>query len=84
MDTPDGFPNHGAFVSCVAHMKDVSAIGFDWTTVTPELCGITTPDAQTQADSQTKADAGKAKGAAGKAKGHAKRAAAAALAASHH
>ncbi len=84
MGTPDGFPNHGAFVSCVAHMKDVAATGFDWTTVTPELCGITTPDAQTQADSQTKADAGKAKGAAGKAKGQAHRAAAAAFAASHH
>ncbi len=83
MDTPEGFPNHGAFVSCVAHMKDVSAVGFDYTTVTPELCGITTPDTQTTA-AQTKADAGKAKGAAGKAKGHAKHAAAAALAASHH
>jgi hypothetical protein len=70
MPTPSGFPNHGAFVSCVAHMKDVAATGFDWTTVTPESCEVT-PDTQTQAD------AGKAKGAEGKAKGQAKRAAAA-------
>ena len=46
--TPSGFPNHGAFVSCVAHMN-VSAAGFDWTTVTPASCGITpTSSAQTQ------------------------------------
>ncbi len=40
MPTPTGFPNHGAFVSCVAHLN-VSPTGFDWTTVTPESCGIT-------------------------------------------
>jgi hypothetical protein len=39
MPTPAGFPNHGAFVSCVAHL-DASPVGFDWTTVTPESCGI--------------------------------------------
>lgn len=39
MPTPSGFPNHGAFVRCVAHMN-VSATGFDWTTVTPASCGI--------------------------------------------
>ena len=38
MTTPDGFANHGAFVSCVAHMKDVPAASFDWSTVTPESC----------------------------------------------
>jgi hypothetical protein len=55
----------------------VAATGFDWSTVTPESCGIA-PTTQTQAD------AGKSHGAAGKAKGQAKRAAAAARAASHH
>ncbi len=45
MATPSGFPNHGAFVSCVAHL-DVSAVGFDWTTVTPASCGITTQSGQ--------------------------------------
>ena len=41
MPTPSGFPNHGAFVSCVAHLS-ASLTGFDWTTVTPQSCGITT------------------------------------------
>ena len=40
MATPAGFPNHGSFVSCVAHL-DASPIGFDWSTVTPAFCGIT-------------------------------------------
>ena len=40
MPTPSGFSNHGAFVSCVAHL-DVSPTGFVWTTVTPQFCGIT-------------------------------------------
>jgi hypothetical protein len=79
MDTPDGFANHGAFVSCVAHMKGVSATGFDWTTVTPDSCSAAPTDTSAT-DSSTgvnpKADAGKAKGAAGKAKGQAKHAAA--------
>lgn len=43
MDTPDGFANHGAFVSCVALMAhDVDPATFDWTTVTPESCGYVT------------------------------------------
>lgn len=41
MATPAGFPNHGAFVSCVAHMPhDVDPTTFDWTTVTPDSCGL--------------------------------------------
>ena len=76
MTTPDGFANHGAFVSCIAHMKDASPT-FDLTTVTPETCGLTPTAAPTQtSDTQTKADAGKAKGAAGRANGAAHRAAA--------
>lgn len=38
MTTPDGFANHGAFVRCVAHMKNVDPATFDWTTVTPASC----------------------------------------------
>jgi hypothetical protein len=38
MATPAGFANHGAFVSCVAHMKDVTLATVDWTTITPESC----------------------------------------------
>jgi hypothetical protein len=41
MVTPAGFRNHGAFVSCVAHMKDVTLATIDWTTVTPEACAAT-------------------------------------------
>jgi hypothetical protein len=71
MPTPSGFPNHGAFVSCVAHM-DVSALGFDWKTVTPESCGITTtsPTAKTNHASSNGAShsaAGQTKAAAAKA-----------------
>jgi hypothetical protein len=69
METPAGFRNHGAFVSCVARMTGVTLATIDWTTVTPESCGLTTTTAN------PKADAGKAKGAAGRAKGHAKGAA---------
>ena len=77
MPTPDGFPNHGAFVSCVAHMdKGVAVDGFDWTTVTPEACGLAATDAtaRTSVRGNAKADAGKAKGQAGKAKGQAAKA----------
>ncbi len=38
MPTPAGFRNHGAFVSCVAHMKDVTLATIDWSTVTPAAC----------------------------------------------
>ncbi len=69
MPTPSGFPNHGAFVSCVAHMH-VSAAGFDWSTVTPESCGIVPagsaqPQSTTHGQGASHAAAGKANG-----KGH--------------
>ena len=70
MVTPAGFANHGAFVSCVAHMKDMTVATIDWTKVTPESCGAAT------APANAKAQAGKANGAAGKAKGAANHAAA--------
>ena len=38
MTTPAGFRNHGAFVSCVAHLKDATLATIDWTFVTPEAC----------------------------------------------
>jgi len=71
METPAGFANHGAFVSCVAHMKDMTLATIDWTKITPESC------AAAKASDNAKADAAKAKAHAGKAKGLAKRAAAA-------
>jgi hypothetical protein len=74
METPLGFANHGAFVSCVAHMMDVTLATIDWTTVTPDTCGATQPDAT--AGTNSKAEAGKATGAAGRANGAAHRAAA--------
>ena len=43
MPTPAGFANHGAFVSCVAHMKDVTLATIDWTTVTPDACAAAHP-----------------------------------------
>ena len=43
MPTPAGFSNHGAFVSCVAHMKDATLATIDWTTVTPEACAAANP-----------------------------------------
>jgi hypothetical protein len=68
MDTPDGFPNHGAFVSCVAHMdKGIVVDGFDWTTVTPESCGIAPA-----ADSTATTDSGPGKSQAGKTHGQGK------------
>jgi hypothetical protein len=70
MPTPSGFPNHGAFVSCVAHMN-ASATGFDWTTVTPASCGITPAS---PAQTQSGHGQGAVHGAAGKAhaNGHGK------------
>ena len=66
MDTPEGFANHGQFVRCVAQMDaTVTLATIDWTTVTAESCGVTSPDAD-------KAAAGKAKGAEHKAAGQAK------------
>ncbi len=77
MDTPAGFANHGAFVSCVAHMKDatLASIG-DWSSVTPDTCAA----AKASANGQAKSDAARAKGqekaAAAKAKAQEKAAAA--------
>jgi hypothetical protein len=73
LPTPEGFPNHGAFVSCVAKMgKDVLASTIVWADVTAESCGIT-PDAtseKTKGKSQQAKD--KAQHGNGKAKGHGK------------
>ena len=79
MDTPDGFANHGAFVSCVAHMKGDST-GVDLSTVNTDTCAAAAAEtSQAKADkanakANAKAEAGKAKGAAGKAKGAAAKA----------
>jgi hypothetical protein len=78
MPTPDGFRNHGAFVSCVAKMKDLGADGkpVDLTTITIDMCdGTTEADAgstSTDADAKThgpKANHGHGKG-HGKSKHH--------------
>ncbi|MFL5680252.1 MAG: hypothetical protein ACJ77B_06595 [Chloroflexota bacterium] len=52
MVTPDGFRNHGAFVSCVARMKDFGADGqpVDWSTITPEACAKASDEAATDED----------------------------------
>lgn len=74
MPTPSGFPNHGAWVSCVAHMN-VSVNTVDWTTVTPDFCGITPTGSSQPTDSaqtQTSHGQGAANAAAGKAHGHSK------------
>jgi hypothetical protein len=46
MDTPAGFRNHGAFVSCVAQMPDAAAgaAPLDLAALTPADCGATEPD----------------------------------------
>ena len=69
--TPAGFKNHGAFVSCVAHM-DVTLVTIDWTTSDGrETCNTSSPKAangtEKAAAAKVKADAGKAKGAAARA-----------------
>jgi hypothetical protein len=80
METPEGFSNHGEFVSCVARMNHghedpdaAPAEPVDLTTLTPEDCGIT-PDAASQSTKAPKAN-GKTKdhsshGKAGQAPGH--------------
>jgi hypothetical protein len=58
MVTPAGFRNHGAFVSCVAHLKNATLATIDWTTVTPEACGAASGNKSTAgADNQGTADA---------------------------
>jgi hypothetical protein len=74
MVTPAGFRNHGAFVSCVAHMKDATLATIDWTTVTPESCAAAGHGKS--ADAKANADAKKAEHAAAKAAREAARAAA--------
>lgn len=86
METPEGFVNHGAFVSCVAHMKDGSLATVVWAEITVESCAAAREAAQAEKAAakaekvqaaKDKAAAAKAKGAekaaAGKAKGKARR-----------
>ena len=67
MPTPDGFRNHGAFVSCVAHMKDATLATIDWTTVTPEACAAAKPGKGNDPEKQAAKDAAKAERDAAKA-----------------
>src|SRR4029079_7580123 len=76
MPTPDGFRNHGAFVSCVAHMKDATLATIDWTTVTPEACAAAKPGKGNDPEKQAAKDTAKAERDAAKAERAAARAAA--------
>jgi len=76
MPTPDGFRNHGAFVSCVAHLKDATLATIDWTTVTPEACAAAKPGKGHDPEKQAAKDAAKAERDAAKAERAAARAAA--------
>jgi hypothetical protein len=61
METPEGFANHGAFVSCVAKMKDVALADVDWATVTPEACAAAKEAAKATRDAaKAERDAAKA------------------------
>jgi hypothetical protein len=84
MPTPAGFANHGAFVSCVAHMKDATLATIDWTTVTPESCAAANTHGKS-ADTHGKSADAKARNATKKAQHAADKAAreAARLAAGH-
>jgi len=76
MDLPEGFANRGAFVSCVAHMKDGTLATVVLADVTPDLCATikaTPPGKATSEAAKTKAQE---KATAGKAKGQDKAAAA--------
>ena len=66
MTTPAGFRNHGAFVSCVAHLKDATLATIDWTFVTPEACAAAKATRGDAADKPAK-DAAKAERTAAKA-----------------
>jgi len=44
MPTPNGFRNHGAFVSCVAHLKGATLATIQWSTITPASCAATAPE----------------------------------------
>ncbi len=81
MPTPAGFANHGAFVSCVAHMKDATlasilASSGGWASVTPASCAAAAAAPTSGADGKANGAAGKARGAAGRARGLANHAAA--------
>ncbi len=67
METPEGFRNHGAFVSCVAHLKDATLATIDWTTVTPEACAAAKPGKGHDPEKQADKDAAKAERDAAKA-----------------
>jgi hypothetical protein len=68
METPEEFANHGAFVSCVAHLTEV----VDPMTVTLEQCTAAdqAKTAEKAAKGAEKSAKGAAKAAAGKAHGH--------------
>jgi hypothetical protein len=73
MATPAGFPNHGAWVRCVAHLDGTPAT-LDLATVTPAQCGVppaaTAKPSPDTAKDKAKADAAKDKAKSqGKAKG---------------
>jgi hypothetical protein len=68
MASPAGFPNHGAWVRCVAHLDGTPAT-VDLASVTPAQCGISpapTATAKAKADSH---DKGKSQAVKDKAKG---------------
>jgi hypothetical protein len=44
MATPNGFRNHGAFVSCVAHLKGATLATVRWSTITPASCADAAPE----------------------------------------
>jgi hypothetical protein len=76
-ETPEGFGNHGQYVSCVARMDVEDPAAFDPTAVNLDDCGITPEEAKTTGKDKAaeKQAAGKAKAEAAKAKAAAKRAA---------
>ncbi len=82
-ETPEGFANHGQFVSCVAHMDVLDPAAFDPAKVTPADCGITPEVAKVTGKDKAaeKQATGKAKAAEKNANGKAKAAAAKAKAA---
>lgn len=66
MPTPSGFRNHGAFVSCVAHL-DTTLATINWATVTPASCGVTNHGKDPSGNGATHGNAGKAQGQANRA-----------------
>lgn len=66
MPTPSGFRNHGAFVSCIAHLDSTLAT-INWATVTPASCGVTNHGKDRSGNGVTNGNAGKAQGQANRA-----------------